>query len=104
MTTRAKRRCSYCGELGHDRRNCPKLAKNQPKKKPPQIVEGLVDLLNEAMGDIESLHAFGHPTLNIDNGGVLFIEEAPEVTGLMALGVCRFYLSKARGKDDDNGL
>ena len=67
-------------------------------------MEGLVDLLNEAMGDIESLHAFGHPTLNIDNGGVLFIEEAPEVTGLMALGVCRFYLSKARGKDDDNGL
>lgn len=96
---RAKRRCTYCGELGHDRRNCPKLAKNQPKKKPPQIVEGLVTLLNEAMEDVESssMHAFGHPTLNVDKNGQLFIEETPDVTDLMALGVCQFYLAKARG-------
>ena len=99
---RAKRRCTYCGELGHDRRNCPKLAKNQPKKKPPQIIEGLVTLLNQAMEDVESssMHAYGHPTLSVNKNGELFIKETPNVTGLMALGVCQFYLAKARGGTD----
>ena len=113
---RAPRRCTYCGQLGHDRRNCPHLqvlkkleqsAEEKPKEKTFEVVENIVALLNEAMSDVESssMNAYGHPTLNVDNNGEIFVEETPVITGLMALGVCRFYLAKARGGNDgSNGV
>lgn len=38
------RKCSYCGEVGHDSRNCPIKAANEPKDKIAWYkIEGLSD-------------------------------------------------------------
>tara|TARA_R110001583_G_scaffold10423_7_gene48266 strand:- start:7719 stop:8021 length:303 start_codon:yes stop_codon:yes gene_type:complete len=98
MIDRAKRRCSQCRSLGHDRRQCPDLTGRPVEKHQwSKIVEDLVSVLNEAMGAMGKSFDPCRPTLCVDLHGELFIEEAQGVTGEMALGACRFYLAKNEG-------
>ena len=96
-----KRKCGQCRKDGHDARNCPDITGRALRDQPDHsVLRGLTEALNAAMDGIDSIHAFGHPTVNVDKDGGLFIEETPSIQGAMAIGVCQFYIAKVAGRPE----
>ena len=114
MKKKAKRRCSQCGALGHDRRNCPNL-KDQPAKKllaNPKPVEAepklpweisgaplirnLVGKLNQALGQVEhfALSPVAVPKLSVSETGDVFLTSDVTICGTNALAVVQYILNE----------
>lgn len=78
----SKKQCGKCGNKGHNARTCTTT-------KDREFNIAMVEIINESM----EARAAINPTLVINKEGQVFLEESPEISGLLALSVCRMYLN-----------
>ena len=77
-----KRQCGICGKSGHNARTCTST-------KDRKVGVEMVEIINECMKNRIDCH----PTLAIATKGQLSLQEAPHISGLLALSFCRVYLN-----------
>ncbi len=84
----SNRRCSICGQRGHNARTCT-------HNKETLVTQAMVDTLNELM----SRTGDKHPTLIVSEKNQVAFEETPEINGRLAVNYCRWHLGLSTQQD-----
>ena len=84
----SNRRCSICGQRGHNARTCT-------HNKQTSVTQAMVDTLNELMGNTGDKH----PTLILTAKNEVAFKETPEISGRLAVNYCRWHLGLSTQQD-----